>query len=332
MGNSFIDSIFTINGAVTLAVVWLICLLAFIFIKFLNINVKNVIIRFIRKAVSLSGKAINNKELRYHRALAIGKINEKTRKVKTYRFLNDLIIDLGLKKRGATPYEFLAFVIVGTLLLSLVFCEMVFKSFIMVIIMYPIFFIAVMCALYTRANMEHDQRIEAVIEAENIIANNIKDGVVVAVRNSLDLMPMKVRGDFKDFLDNIEHKNLHIRTALLELNNNLGSISDEFIKKCIVFEMEEEHGIVGMFKDVVEINNIKSEMRTDMKRKFEEVSMNFVIEVLMIFVFLGGILVIYPDIRNFYFTTVIGRIILAVDMLILILEFVFITSLRAKEL
>ena len=332
MNNSALNSIGTMNGAVNLAIIGFICIFLFILVKFFNVDIKAIALNLVRKIVSLSGKTINNKELKYHRDLAIGKINEKTKRVKTYRFLNDLIIDLGMKKKGATPYEFLAFVLVITLLVSLIFCELVFKSMLMVILMYPIFFIAIMCGLYTKANMEHDQRIEAVIESENIIANNIKDGVIVAVRNSLDLMPIKVRSDFKDFLDNIEHKNLHIRTALLELNNNLGSISDDFIKKCIVFEMEEEHGIVGMFKDVVEINNIKSEMRTDMKRKFEEVSMQFVLGALMIFIFLGGILVVYPEIRDFYFTTLPGRLVLAVDMLIMILEFVFITSLRAKEL
>ena len=33
----------------------------------------------------------------------------------------------------------------------------------------------------------------------------------------------------------------------MELNAQLGSVADDFIKKCIVFEMEEEHGIAGMF-------------------------------------------------------------------------------------
>ena len=38
------------------------------------------------------------------------------------------------------------------------------------------------------------------------------------------------------------------------------------------------------------------------------------------------------DVRKFYFTNPIGQIIIALDMLLLIIEFVFITYLRAKEL
>ena len=96
--------------------------------------------------------------------------------------------------------------------------------------------------------------------------------------------------------------------------------------------MEEEHGIAGMFQDIVEINNINLEMRVEMKRKFEEVKSEFKIGAAMIFAFLGGVLAIFPNVREFYFTTWIGQLIIAIDVLLLILEYVFITYLRAQEL
>lgn len=322
----------SINTAVWLTVIGIILILIVTLVKIFDVDLLKLCLKGINKVVSLSGKTIYNQEQRYHRDLAVGKINEKQKRVQIYRFMNDLIIDLGLKKRGATPYEFLAFLLLISLLISLIGCQLLLDSVIMGLIMYPIVFSAVMCGFYTKANLAHDIRIEAVIESENIISNNIKDGVVVAVRNSIDLMPTAVRSEFRDFLDNIEHKNYHIRTALLELNNNLGSISDDFIKKCIVFEMEEEHGISGMFRDVVEINNIKTELRSDMKRKFEVVVGEFVLGSVMIFAFLIAILYIYPDVRTWYLKTVIGNIILGLDFLLLIGEFVFITYLRAREL
>ena len=52
----------------------------------------------------------------------------------------------------------------------------------------------------------------------------------------------------------------------------------------------------------------------------------------MIFVFMAGVLAIYPDVRNWYFTTGTGQVLIALDILIIIMEFVFITFLRAKEL
>ena len=73
-------------------------------------------------------------------------------------------------------------------------------------------------------------------------------------------------------------------------------------------------------------------MRTEMKRKFEEVVLEFMTGASMILIFIGGILAIYPDVRHFYFKTAIGQIIIAIDILILISEFVYITYLRAQEL
>lgn len=322
----------TTGGAVTLAVFMITMLSLLVIIRLTGLNVFELILRFLGFLLKVFGKFINKKETAYHRDLEIGKINEKRNKVKIYRFLNDLIIDLGLKQKGATPYEFLFILAVCVLFITLAICKILFGSIWMSFVMYPIVFAATMCILYTRANIAHDQRIESVIEAENIICNNITNGVVSAVRDALDVIPREVRGDFRDFLDNIEHKNYHIKTALMELNANLGSVADDFIKKCIMFEMEEEHGIVGVFRDVVEINNIRMEMRVEMKRKFEEVKTQFIMGGTMILVFLGGVIALYKDVAHFYFKTPIGQLVLALDALLFVIEFVYITYLRAQEL
>lgn len=322
----------TTGGAVTLTCFCIVVLFFMIIIKITGLNLFGLCMVFLRWLMHICGGFINKKETMYHRDLEVGKINEKRNTVKIYRFLNDLIIDLGLNQKGATPYEFLFIVAVCVFFGTIALCQILFGSLLMVIVMYPIVFAGVICVLYTKANLAHDTRIESVIEAENIICNNIAGGVLAAVKGSIDVIPSQVRMDFKDFIDNVEHKNYHIRTALMELNNHLGSVADDFIKKCIVFEMEEEHGIVGMFKDIVEINNVKMEMRTEMKRRFEEVKVQFIIGAIMIFLFLGGVIAIYPDVAYFYLKMPIGQIILALDLLIMVAEFVFITYLRAKEL
>lgn len=320
------------SGAVTAATLSIILLFIVLIVQITGLNIFQISLKFANMLMKLCGKFINSSETKYHRDLAIGKINEKRNRVKIYRFLNDLTIDLGLKQQGATPYEFLFIVSVLTFFGTIIFCQLLFGSFVMIIFMFPIILCGVICTLYTKANISHDRRIEAIIESENIICNSINGGVLVAVKESINAIPSEVRGEFKDFIDNVESKNFHIRTALMELNNNLGSVADDFIKKCIVFELEEEHGIVGVFKDVVEVNNIKMEMRVEMKRRFEEVRHSFIIGASMIFFFLFGVIAIFEDVRAFYFNTIIGQLILAVDLLILILEFVYITYLQAQDI
>lgn len=331
-GNSIFSSLGTNGGATSAAIFMIVLLSILLLIKISNLPFFKLILSFINFLLSIFGKFINKQEENYHRDLAIGKIDEKRKTYKLYNFLNELIIDLGLVRTGVTPYELLFIVCTLTFIVTAILCKIVFGSFLMTIVMFPVVIIGVFCVMYTKANLAHDQRIENVIEAENIICNNIKVGVVVAVRDSLDVLPKEIRPDFKDFIDNIEQQNYHIKTALLELNAHLGSVADDFIKKCIVFEMEEEHGIAGMFQDIVEINNINLEMRTEMKHKFEEVKSEFKIGATMIFAFLGGVLAIFPNVREFYFSTWVGQLIIAIDVLLLILEYVYITYLRAQEL
>lgn len=331
-GNSIFSSLGTNGGATSAAIFMLVILSILLLVRISNLPFFKLVLSFINFLLSTFGKFINKQEENYHRDLAIGKIDEKRKTYKLYNFLNDLIIDLGLSRTGVTPYELLFIVCTLTFFCTAILCKMIFGTFIMTIVMFPVVIIGVFCVMYTKANLAHDQRIENVIEAENIICNNIKVGVLVAVRDSLDVLPKEIRPDFKDFIDNIEQQNYHIKTALLELNARLGSVADDFIKKCIVFEMEEEHGIAGMFQDIVEINNINLEMRTEMKRKFEEVKSEFKIGATMIFAFLAGVLFVFPTVRDFYFQNWIGQLIIAIDILLLILEYVYLTYLRAQEL
>lgn len=321
----------SVHGAVTITITVFVVAAIITIANILNINFFGVLHIFLNNTVSVVKKLIGHSEARYRRDIAIGKIDNKCKKVKIYRFLNDLTIDLGLKQVGASPYEFLFICLVASFLITFIVSELLFEYIWMIIIMYPIIFAAFMCICYTKANIAHDSRIEAVIEAENIICNNIKAGVVVSVQNSINLMPYQIKPAFEDFLDNIDHKNYHVRTALMELNQHLGSTADDFIKKCIVFETEEEHGIVGMFSDLVKINNNKMETRIEMKHNFERITNDFIIGTSMIFVFLGGVIGIYSNVADFYFHTLLGQIILALDLLVVITEFVYITYLRAKD-
>ena len=322
----------TTHGAVVIAIIAIVISAIIIITRALKISFTGLLVKVMHNTTKGIGKVIYKKEVRYHRDIEIGKINRKNKRYRLYRFLNDLTIDLGLKRQGVTPYEFLFLMLVLSFIIAAVVGWGLFSKTIIVILSYPIIAFGVICTFYTKANLAHDLRIEAVIEAENIISNNINDGVVVAVRNSYDSLPKDVKMEFKDFLDNMEHENYYIKTALLDLNNKLGSVADDFISKCIMFELEEEHGIAGIFKDVVELNNIKTQARTDMKHKFERVTTQFIIGVSMILIFLFGVIAVFPVVRNFYFKYTAGQLLLVGDAAIIIGEFVYITYLRAKEL
>lgn len=321
----------TAQGATTLAIVCMLACFLYTMFFILNIRISKLLSKAGKKSIRFTGRMVKAQEDKFSREYEIGLITNKTRKYQIYKFLNELTIDLGLKMQGISPYELLFLMICGGILLALAFGVIIFGSVILGIVAFPIAFAGVVCGCYTKANLAHDARIEAVIEAENIISNNISNGVKVAVTNSLDALPKEVKNEFRDFLNNLADM-MYITVALMDLNNKLGSVSDEFIQKCIKLELEEEHGTVGIFQDLVEMNNIKSQLRLQMKKSFEEVTTEFVISACMILTFLVGVLVIYPFVRDLYLNTIIGQLLILFDALIFTGEFVYITYLRAQEL
>lgn len=279
----------------------------------------------------LVGKKVRHLENDYKRSVEVGKYDEKSKSVRWYKFLSELIIDLGLKNKGATPYSFLFILIVSSILGSILTTQLLFSSTIIGIIICPIFFTFLLCVSYTKANLAHDARLEAIIEAENIISNNIKGGVLKAVKENIEVIPEIVRDSYRQFIDDIEQRNTPIEYALSNLSDSLGSASEEFIENCKVFELAETYGMVGMFQDIVEINNTKTKFRTNMKIKFEVVVNKFIAGAFMIIIFLVGFIALYEQLSTFYFTNLLGQILLSLDMLVLVSEFVFITYLRAQE-
>lgn len=324
------ESLQTMEGASNLAILGMISCFIYIAVFILEIRVSDLAKKLSKGSIRFTGKMIKRQEDKFSREYEIGLVSDKKFKYKTYKFFDEMTIDLGLKLQGVSPYELLFLIILASLIGSMAFGIIVFGSVLLGVLAFPIMTLGAICGCYTKANLARDARIEAVYEAENIISNNIKGGVRQAVEASFDALPKEVKNEFRDFLNNIDDM-MYISVALLDLNNKLGTVADDFIQKCIKFELEEEHGTAGIFQDVVEINNMKSQLRLKMKKSFEEVVTEFIIASCMIVVFLLGVMMIYPFVREFYLTNTIGQIILLIDVLIFILEFVFITYLRAQE-
>lgn len=319
------------NGAVTVCVIALLIFFFYVVVFVLKIRPAKILSNRSKKSIKFLGKVIREKEYRFNRDYEIGIISQKRAKYRLYRLMNDLTIDLGLKVKGVTPYELLFLLMVVSLLFSLVFGVLIFSNVVLGIISYPIMLMGIICAVYTKANIAHDSRIEAVIEAENIISNNISGGVKFAIEQSFSALPKEVKNEFGDFLNSLDEMT-YIVTALRDLNNKLGSIADEFINKCIKFEIDEEQGTAGTFQDIVEMNNYKVQSRMKLKRTFEQITSEFVVSAILVMSFLCGVIFFYDIVYDFYFKTMAGQIIILFDILIFIGEFVYITYLRAQEI
>ena len=318
-----------IQRVTTIAIAVIVLWWAWLILKTNSLKADKAAGRFARFTSSRLGRKIRKKELAYMRDNEIGLVKRNSSRHNIYTFLNDLTIDLGLKMKGCTPYELLFFLIVLAVVISLVLAAALSNA-LFGVFAFPIVFFAVVCGIYTKANASHAARIGAIIEAENIICNNISSGVKVAVRSSINSFPKEVKDEFVDYLHELDD-NTHPVTALKHLNDKLGSISDSFIANCIQFEMQAESGTADTFQDIVEMNAYMTTVRVKMNRTFEQITNEFLLCVAIFGAFFVGVLALYPFVRSIYFDTVFGNLLLLIDLFLVVLYFVIITYNRAKS-
>lgn len=258
-----------------------------------------------------------------------GRRSEKALDYRFYNFVYNICNAL-YGSREISPYVFITIIMFASLGVGLIFAKLLLGSFWFVLILMPVAFVGFFAYFFTIANKRERGRINSELQAINTVCSNMKGGVVPAIKESLKSIDPTIRYMFEDLVVSVEDKNMHIVKALENLNSDLGEIGDDFIRKAITFETGEERGLVDVFKDVIEVNNMKIRMRQKQEDAFKKVEFDFKISTLGIFGFLFGVLAIYPDVRGWYFSTTLGSLILLADVLLLLAEYVYMTFLRAR--
>lgn len=312
-------------GIFVLLAVGLVILVASIFGQ----NVFYWLTQGIRKLLKILFDAAQKRERQMLESVKSGRKSKKTMSLYQwlYRICNTL-----WGNRNISPYVFLAVVTVAAVGSGTLVSVLLLGNILFAIIMIPVSEAAILAYYYTKANKRDRYRIKALLEAINTVSSNMKGGVVPAVHESLNSIDASVRYMFTDFLDAVEARNTHVITALNDLRRDMEPVGDDFIRKVITFEQGEERGLADVFKDVIEVNNMKIRMMQKQEAAFKKVEFDFKVSTLGIFGFLAGVLAIYGDVRQWYFGTGLGSLILVIDMVLLLAEYVYMVSLRARAL
>lgn len=93
-----------------------------------------------------------------------------------------------------------------------------------------------------------------VMDSLDLICPSVEHSVVTAIRQNMGAFDPKVRIHFKNFILDIDTRDLSLREAITELNRKLGPRFDEFARKTLIFHDAGDEGMQEIFMDVVEIN------------------------------------------------------------------------------
>lgn len=132
------------------------------------------------------------------------------------------------------------------------------------------------------------ERLENIMDAEDLICPLARDGVLVAIKKvmeSEEYMSPNIRPYFQQFIDNCENNGYSFRQAMELLNRQLGPKFDNFAKKAIVFEYNERKGMADIFLDIVDENAVLREINGRKERIFRKMNRDFIIKTAIITLF-----------------------------------------------
>lgn len=167
------------------------------------------------------------------------------------------------------------------------------------------------------------ERLENIMDAEDLICPLARDGVLVAIKKVMEsdeYISSNIKFYFEQFIDNCQYNGYSFKQAIMILNKQLGSKFDNFTKKAIVFEYNERKGMADIFLDIVDENAVLREINNRKERIFRKMNRDFLIKTTLIIIFFIYALSV-PEFKQFMINHDIGKIINTIVISIICISF-----------
>lgn len=133
------------------------------------------------------------------------------------------------------------------------------------------------------------------LDAMDILCAVMTDGILKAVKENYAQFPIDIQEYFKKFVSNIELLNMSVPQAVQELNEDIGSLYDEFCDSVITYEANRARGMETLFNFYISENGKTQARDRQIKRLSDSANMDYFASLLVIIlfgvfssVFLGG--------------------------------------------
>ncbi len=251
---------------------------------------------------------------------------------KLYWFVNDLIINMGMKVSGVTPLGFLLFWAIIALILS-VFCTVILRlGFIGVI---PLFFILLVfeIVLIRVSISEKIERREAcIMDAVDLIIPELRNGVKNAILFQKQNFSPLIVDDFNEFDINVNQRKMSFNDAMMILSDNLGMLFRDFAQKAISFEQSGDLDMLDIFVEIVETNRLRRELRDINNVRFSAIRRDFIVSSALMVAYAFYAMATDKFTRVFLTSTTFGKFIVIFMFADTIAVLAFISMIKSKSL
>lgn len=204
--------------------------------------------------------------------------------VKYNRLVEGLIIDFNMPFTLESFTSILCILFAISVLIIVIFMKNITLSVVIAVSI----FIGGLTYFVMQSKSIKAERLENIMDAEDLICPLARDGVLVAIKKVMEAeesISPNIRPYFQQFIDNCENNGYSFRQAITLLNRQLGPKFDNFTKKAIVFEYNERKGMADIFLDIVNENAVLREINSRKDRIFRKMNRDFLIKTAIIILF-----------------------------------------------
>lgn len=299
----------------------------FIVTYFFSSQLQRVILSLVQKFGKRVGVFSTSKEYAIQRYMFL---HRGSLVAKIYDWVNEQIINLGLKRYGITPVGYICFWSLVCIPLTLAIGILLSVSVFSFVGLYFMLFFAVLLLTRVYVADKMEKREAMIMNAEDLIIPDIRNGVQNSIMRYKNNFAPEIRPEFEAFLDNITGRGHSFASAMYMLSDALGSMFREFAQKAIFYENLGEDDMVDIFQDIVETNRQRRDLRYDNNKIFNELRVTFMVSASLTSVY--GVFIMTTDAfsRYFFLETAFGRMLLVLMMFVVIGVLSYNTTIKSK--
>lgn len=302
------------------------CMVVVYFFSYQIQSKLTVVFRFISKKIGTFTVSREHELQRYvymHRKSVISIL---------YRWVNQQLIAIGLKRNGVTPLGYLIFWGFSSLVLGIVLGIVLNLGFAFTGVMWIVLWAGMLIMTRVIVSERMEKRESEVMDAIDLLVPEIHNGVKNAVIQYQDNFALGIRDDFRAFIVNIQDRGYSFNEAMYILADGLGYVFLDFAEKAIYYEMMGEKDLLDIFTDIVETNRLRRQLREKNNRRFIELKVTFIVSSLMTFGYFLFVITTDTFSRYFLLQTLAGKIILLIILCIVFLVLAFITTIKSRTI
>lgn len=251
---------------------------------------------------------------------------------KLYKWVNNQLIALGLKRNGVSVFGYLLFWSFIAAIAAIVMDAVLTLGAAFLIPLWVMILVIALVMTRVFVSERMTRREAEVMNAVDLIIPEIGNGVKNAIVMYQDKFSEAVREDFQVFLTNIQDRGYSFKDAMYILDDNLGYVFHDFAQKAIYFEDSGEREMLEIFSDITETNRLRRTLRAENASAFASLTATFVVSTLIVVGYFIFIVITDEFSRTFFLTRTAGKILLLLMMGIVFAVLSYISTIKSKDI